>query len=109
MTLSFEQYLASLQTEGDLFAAAIAAAAPDAPIPMCPDWTMADLVRHTGGVHRWATTIIRGALAKPSLIPADFLGALRRDCDRGADQRRCRRPRAVPRERPHSLELITPA
>ena len=76
MTLSFEQYLAALQTEGELFAAAIAAVGPDAPIPTCPDWTMTDLVHHVGEVHRWATTVVTGALAKPSLIPADFLGPL---------------------------------
>lgn len=76
MTLTFDLYLAALQTEGERFRAAIAAAGPDAPIPTCPEWTMGDLVRHTGEVHRWATTIIRGGLAKPSLIPADFLGPL---------------------------------
>ncbi|MEO6126237.1 MAG: maleylpyruvate isomerase family mycothiol-dependent enzyme [Ilumatobacteraceae bacterium] len=76
MTLDFGHYLTALQTEGELFAAAIAAATPDTPIPTCADWTMSDLVRHTGEVHRWATTIIRGGLAKPSLIPADFLGPL---------------------------------
>ncbi len=29
-------------------------------IPTCPGWTMRDLVRHTGGVHRWATGIVAG-------------------------------------------------
>jgi uncharacterized protein (TIGR03083 family) len=29
-----------------------------ADVPTCPGWTIADLVRHTGTVHRWATSIV---------------------------------------------------
>src|SRR4051812_23480836 len=28
------------------------------PVPACPGWTVADLVRHLGGVHRWMTRIM---------------------------------------------------
>ncbi|MDH6128901.1 maleylpyruvate isomerase family mycothiol-dependent enzyme [Kitasatospora sp. GP82] len=28
-------------------------------IPTCPGWTLADLVRHTGTVHRWFTNLLR--------------------------------------------------
>jgi uncharacterized protein (TIGR03083 family) len=31
----------------------------DAPVPTCPGWTVADLVRHHGDVHRWASEIVR--------------------------------------------------
>lgn len=33
---------------------------PDAAanVPTCPGWTLTDLARHTGAVHRWATTIV---------------------------------------------------
>jgi uncharacterized protein (TIGR03083 family) len=31
-----------------------------APVPTCPGWTVRDLVRHLGGVHRWATGFVRG-------------------------------------------------
>lgn len=79
MTLTFDRYLTALDDEGARFAAAIAAAPPDAAIPTCPAWTMRDLVHHTGEVHRWATAIIRDGLAKPSLIPADFRGPLPSD------------------------------
>ncbi len=34
---------------------------PDAPVPSCPDWAVRDLVRHTGGVHRWATGVVADA------------------------------------------------
>ena len=27
-------------------------------MPTCPDWTVRDLVRHMGGVHRWATGFV---------------------------------------------------
>jgi uncharacterized protein (TIGR03083 family) len=42
---------------------ALAAAVADAPdlsaaVPGCPDWTVADLARHTGIIHRWATSIV---------------------------------------------------
>ena len=41
----------------------LAALVTDAPdvnhaVPTCPGWTLADLARHTGDVHRWATTIV---------------------------------------------------
>jgi uncharacterized protein (TIGR03083 family) len=32
---------------------------PDTRVPTCPDWTVAQLVRHTGTVHRWATEMVR--------------------------------------------------
>lgn len=28
-------------------------------VPGCPDWDLAELVRHTGRVHRWVTEIVR--------------------------------------------------
>src|SRR5271163_4072914 len=39
-------------------AAAIDRADPDGGVPSCPEWTVRDLVRHLGGVHRWATGYI---------------------------------------------------
>jgi len=30
----------------------------DEPVPACPDWTTAELVRHLGSVHRWAAAIV---------------------------------------------------
>jgi uncharacterized protein (TIGR03083 family) len=37
----------------------------EAPVPTCPGWTLADLVRHTGGVHRWATRAVTEQLPEP--------------------------------------------
>jgi uncharacterized protein (TIGR03083 family) len=40
--------------------AAVVAEAPDvaADVPSCPGWTVAELARHTGSIHRWVTAII---------------------------------------------------
>ncbi|HEX6444914.1 MAG TPA: maleylpyruvate isomerase family mycothiol-dependent enzyme [Streptosporangiales bacterium] len=46
--------------ETDLLVAAAEAAGPEATVPSCPGWTVRDLVRHTGGFHRWARTHVAG-------------------------------------------------
>jgi uncharacterized protein (TIGR03083 family) len=53
-------HIAAVRGEGALMAAAVAQADPDGAVPPCPDWTVRDLVRHMGGVHRWATGFVRG-------------------------------------------------
>ena len=37
---------------------------PATPVPSCPDWTIAQLVRHTGTVHRWAARMVRDRAAE---------------------------------------------
>ncbi len=54
-------HVEALRTEGALMASATAASDPDAPVPTCPEWVVRDLVRHLGGVHRWATGYVAGA------------------------------------------------
>lgn len=34
----------------------------DRDVPSCPGWTLADLIRHVGAVHRWAHEVISGRL-----------------------------------------------
>jgi uncharacterized protein (TIGR03083 family) len=46
-------WLAGLRAEGPAFQAAIAEAAPDAPVPSCPGWTVTDLAHHLGSIYRW--------------------------------------------------------
>ncbi|HEX9032588.1 MAG TPA: maleylpyruvate isomerase family mycothiol-dependent enzyme [Streptosporangiaceae bacterium] len=50
----------AIGVQGRLLAAAAASAGLDAAVPSCPDWVVRDLVRHQGGVHRWATGIVAG-------------------------------------------------
>ena len=40
--------------------AEVVAGAPDltADVPTCPGWTVTDLARHTGKIHRWVTSIV---------------------------------------------------
>ena len=42
-------------------AVATESAGPDALVPTCPEWRLRDLVRHAGGVHRWATGYVAEA------------------------------------------------
>jgi uncharacterized protein (TIGR03083 family) len=51
-------FIAMLAEQGRLMTAAAQAAGPDAAVPTCPEWVVRDLVRHQGGVHRWATSIV---------------------------------------------------
>src|SRR2546430_2017833 len=52
------QYLDHLTRDSDALADAAAAAGPDARVPTCPEWTVADLVRHCAGGDLWARTIV---------------------------------------------------
>lgn len=45
--------------------AAARATSADAPVPTCPEWVARDLIRHMGGVHRWATTFVAEGRAEP--------------------------------------------
>ena len=54
------EHLSYLDDAGRRLAAAAAAAGLDAPVPSCPDWVVRDLVKHQGGVHRWATGYVKG-------------------------------------------------
>ena len=52
--------------------ARLAAAISDIPdmaaeVPTCPGWTVEDLARHTGAIHRWVTEIV--ATEAPSRLP----------------------------------------
>jgi uncharacterized protein (TIGR03083 family) len=66
-TVDVAGYLNALQTEGALLGDVAAASTLTTPIPTCPGWQMRDLVRHVGGIHRWAT----GYVATPRTEPWD--------------------------------------
>ena len=55
------EHIDFLQHEGELLASAATDVDPDTPVATVPDWPLRDLVRHVGGIHRWATTTIREA------------------------------------------------
>ena len=55
------RYIDALQHAGVAFGDAADKAGLDTAVPTCPEWTVRDLVRHTGYVHRWAATYVREA------------------------------------------------
>jgi uncharacterized protein (TIGR03083 family) len=59
------EHISALRREGDLLVRAAAAADLDADVPRCPGWTVRDLLRHVGGVHRWARAHVAGARREP--------------------------------------------
>jgi uncharacterized protein (TIGR03083 family) len=59
------EHVAALRRDGALLAEAAAAVDLDTPVPNCPTWRLRDLVRHVGGVHRWAAAYVGGARPGP--------------------------------------------
>lgn len=48
----------------------LAAALPaEAPVPGCPGWEVAELAGHLGGVHRWASAVLRCGQLRPEPEP----------------------------------------
>ncbi|GLX21540.1 maleylpyruvate isomerase family mycothiol-dependent enzyme [Streptomyces lavendulae] len=56
---------AAVAAETARFAALLADADLTVPVPTCPGWTLADLVRHAGGVHRWFSVLLRQRIQQP--------------------------------------------
>jgi len=52
--MDITMHLSALARDGELLADAAHLAGLDAITPSCPGWTVRDLVRHVGQVHRWA-------------------------------------------------------
>ncbi|MER5873619.1 maleylpyruvate isomerase family mycothiol-dependent enzyme [Streptomyces sp. NPDC002044] len=62
-------YLKALDREGLLLADLAERAGTDAPVATCPGWRVADLLRHTGAVHRWAAGYVGEARLEPVPLP----------------------------------------
>ena len=50
--------------EIEAMAASCAGADPSTPVPTCPGWDLAELMRHTGEIHRWAATMVEQSSQK---------------------------------------------
>ena len=59
-------WIQTLRQEGARMTAAARSAPADTPVPTCPDWVARDLIRHMGGVHRWATTFVAEGRTEPA-------------------------------------------
>jgi uncharacterized protein (TIGR03083 family) len=53
------RYCDAVAVEIARFADVVRRADPTTPVPTCPDWTIAELVKHTGTIHRWAERMVR--------------------------------------------------
>lgn len=76
--MEIAEHLDVLEAEGRRFLEAATSAGFDAPVPACPDWTVLDLVRHLGGVHRWATSVVA------DLVDSSAEGWARYDAEQAA-------------------------
>ncbi|HEX9529105.1 MAG TPA: maleylpyruvate isomerase family mycothiol-dependent enzyme [Streptosporangiaceae bacterium] len=56
--MEITEHIDALRSAGSRLSAAAADAGPGAAVPSCPGWVVRDLVRHQGGVHRWAASIV---------------------------------------------------
>ena len=63
--MEVSEYISALRREGDLLAAAASGVDLDADVPTCPGWRIRDLLRHIGGVHRWARTYVAECRTEP--------------------------------------------
>jgi uncharacterized protein (TIGR03083 family) len=67
MTLTPAEYVHALASDGEALAAA-AEGNLDRQVPTCPAWTVADLVQHTGWVHRHKAGVVRRGDGRPAEI-----------------------------------------
>lgn len=64
--LTTERYLRSVEKDAASMLAVVAVMPLDEPVPTCPEWSLRDLVVHTGVVHRHKTEIVRLGLTDGS-------------------------------------------
>ncbi|MDH3459113.1 MAG: maleylpyruvate isomerase family mycothiol-dependent enzyme, partial [Gemmatimonadota bacterium] len=70
------EHIEALRDAGRRLLDVVAGADLDAPVPPCPGWDVRELVRHLGGVHRWATRYV--SEARTAVIDADLDEIVRR-------------------------------
>ena len=73
--MDISEHIAAVRAEGDLMAGVLGTVDIETPVPTCPDWVVRDLVKHLGGVHRWATAFVKGGLTGPGDVNFDELMA----------------------------------
>jgi uncharacterized protein (TIGR03083 family) len=69
--MEIAEHIAVLHDSGTGLARAAGAAGLDAAVPHCPEWQVRDLLRHTGGVHRWAASYVTTGRAGPTTEEED--------------------------------------
>jgi uncharacterized protein (TIGR03083 family) len=71
--MEIQDFLDALARDSDALADAADAAGPDAPVPTCPGWTVADLMVHMVQGDRWAQRIVESRSTERVMpeMPAD--------------------------------------
>ncbi|MET9603542.1 maleylpyruvate isomerase family mycothiol-dependent enzyme [Streptomyces sp. NPDC006512] len=67
--MKITEYVETLVREGELLAETAGRTGTDAAVPTCPQWRVADLLRHTGSVHRWAAGFVGEPRVDPTPLP----------------------------------------
>ncbi|MET0521395.1 MAG: maleylpyruvate isomerase N-terminal domain-containing protein [Jiangellaceae bacterium] len=60
-----DEHVEMLRDDGVKLADAAEKGGLDAIVPVCPGWQVRDVLRHLGGVHRWAACPVRGRRRRP--------------------------------------------
>lgn len=60
-----DRYAARIIDQTARLTSAVEGADATASVPGCPGWPLAHLLRHVGGAHRWAETVVRTRAAEP--------------------------------------------
>lgn len=68
---TYDRHCAELVAQTDLLRSAVHGADLATPVPTCPGWTLGQLLRHVGGTHHWAETVVRTRATGP--IPEDLV------------------------------------
>jgi uncharacterized protein (TIGR03083 family) len=63
--MEIAEHIDVLDDEGRRFLDAATTAGLGTAVPRCPGWAAVDLMRHLGGVHRWATKVVAERLTAP--------------------------------------------
>ncbi|MFC8079259.1 maleylpyruvate isomerase N-terminal domain-containing protein [Streptomyces sp. NPDC057307] len=69
--LSHDRHRAELLAQTALLRSAVRGADLTAPVPTCPGWNLGQLLRHVGGTHHWAETVVRTRATTP--VPEDLV------------------------------------
>ena len=75
--MNVDRHIRALEREGERLADAAAAASLETPVPTCPGWDVEALLRHLGGIHRWAAMIVRDGRTTPISPNAEPIQQLR--------------------------------
>lgn len=66
-----DQFTGWIRHEAERFHTVAETADPDAPVPSCPGWTVADLVWHLGEVHWFWASVVERRATDPEAVEAD--------------------------------------